>query len=167
MIEEEILALKLSGPTSRKWDERFLNVAKLISSWSKDPSTKVGAIAVSSHRRILAQGYNGLPAGIDDDKFNMNDRISKYEMIIHAESNVIYNACNSGVSLKLTTIYIYGMFPCPECIKAMAQVNVARIVFRLGFSKNTGVWKTRFDLSREIMHDLGIGFTHYKEIEIQ
>ena len=31
---------------SDKWDKRFLHLAKHISEWSKDPSTKVGCIVV-------------------------------------------------------------------------------------------------------------------------
>ena len=42
------------------WDKRFLAVAKEISTWSKDPSKKIGAIIVKD-KRILATGYNGFP----------------------------------------------------------------------------------------------------------
>ena len=38
-----------------KWDYRFIKLAKEIASWSKDPSTKVGAIAVND-KRIIATG---------------------------------------------------------------------------------------------------------------
>jgi len=40
-----------------KWDKRFLRIAKEVASWSKDPRSQVGAIAVQS-RRIVATGYN-------------------------------------------------------------------------------------------------------------
>ena len=50
---------------SNKWDIRFLEMAKLVASWSKDPSTQVGAIAVRN-RTVIAQGYNGFPRGVDD-----------------------------------------------------------------------------------------------------
>ena len=40
-------------------------MAKLVASWSKDPSTQVGAIAVRN-RNVIAQGYNGFPRGTDD-----------------------------------------------------------------------------------------------------
>ena len=46
-----------------KWDDRFLDIAREISTWSKDPSRKIGAIAVRD-RKILATGYNGFPKGI-------------------------------------------------------------------------------------------------------
>ena len=48
-----------------KWDKRFLEMAKLVASWSKDPSTQVGAVAVRN-RTVIAQGYNGFPRGVDD-----------------------------------------------------------------------------------------------------
>lgn len=168
VILEEVLSLKLAGDrVSQKWDERFLGIASLISTWSKDPSTKVGAVAVNCDRRIVGQGYNGFPAGCKDDKYKYDDRVSKYEMTIHAEANAIYNACNSGISLDLSTLFIFGMYPCPECVKALAQVRVARIVFQLGESQNVQNWENKFDLSRVLMHDLGIGFTHYKENALQ
>ena len=49
-----------------KWDNRYLRLAKEVSTWSKDPSTKVGAVAVLNGS-VLAQGYNGFPRYILDD----------------------------------------------------------------------------------------------------
>ena len=45
-----------------KWDHRYLLLAKEVGSWSKDPSTQIGAVAVGSKGQVLAQGYNGLPS---------------------------------------------------------------------------------------------------------
>ena len=50
----------------QKWHNRFMDMAKLIADWSKDPSSKIGCVAVNSERRILATGYNGFPKGIED-----------------------------------------------------------------------------------------------------
>ena len=38
-------------------------MARMVAAWSKDPSTKVGAVAVRD-RRPLVSGYNGLPTGV-------------------------------------------------------------------------------------------------------
>ena len=51
---------------STKWDNRFLVLAKLIGSWSKDPSTKVGAVIVDQDNKIVSVGYNGFPKNISD-----------------------------------------------------------------------------------------------------
>ena len=52
---------------SEKWHYRFMEVARLIATWSKDPNTKTGAIVVGPDREIRATGYNGLVRGVNDD----------------------------------------------------------------------------------------------------
>ena len=61
-----------------KWHKRYLNLAKEVSTWSKDPSRKIGAVAVGSKGQILSQGYNGFPRGIEDDGWRLNDRPTKF-----------------------------------------------------------------------------------------
>ena len=43
-----------------KWDKRFLELSRHVSNWSKDPSTKVGAI-ITDGIKIVSMGFNGLP----------------------------------------------------------------------------------------------------------
>ena len=74
-----------------KWQERYLDLAEEISKWSKDPSTQCGAVAVGDKGQILSQGYNGFPRGIHDNIGLLEDKKSKYDRIVHAEMNVIYN----------------------------------------------------------------------------
>ena len=57
-----------------KWNERYLSLAHEIAQWSKDPSKKIGAIAVGSKGQVLAQGYNGFPRGIRHSNKRLNDR---------------------------------------------------------------------------------------------
>ena len=64
-----------------KWDRRFLELAKQISTWSKDPSTQVGCVVVGPDREIRSTGFNGLPRGIDDTDERLNNREKKYPMI--------------------------------------------------------------------------------------
>ncbi len=87
-----------------KWDIRYLNLAKEVSTWSKDPSSKIGAVAIGSKGQVLAQGYNGLPRGIFDGKERLRDKETKYKYIVHAEMNLIYNATYNGVSLDGSTL---------------------------------------------------------------
>ena len=77
-----------------KWDKRFLEMAKLVASWSKDPSTQVGAVAVRN-RTVIAQGYNGLPRGMKDTHDRLTVRTLKIKRIVHAEMNAIYNAAEN------------------------------------------------------------------------
>ena len=112
---------------SNKWDIRFLEMAKLVASWSKDPSTQVGAIAVRN-RTVIAQGYNGFPRGVDDHELYYLNKAIKYKRIVHAEMNAIYNAAENGVSLKDSTIYVIGLPICHDCAKGLIQAGISRVV---------------------------------------
>jgi dCMP deaminase len=105
-----------------------MKLAREISTWSKDPSSKIGAVIVNDDRRILATGYNGFPKGIEDTEERLNDREQKYPRIVHAEMNALMNALYSGVSVKDATIYVYGLPVCPECTKSLIQAGIKRVV---------------------------------------
>lgn len=111
-----------------KWDTRYLKLAKEVSTWSKDPSTQIGAVAVGNKGEILSTGYNGFPRHIADLDERYEDRDIKYKYIVHAEANCIYNATYNGVSLRDSTMYVYGLPCCSECGKAIIQVGVKRVV---------------------------------------
>ena len=53
---------------TEKWHYRFMDIAKLISTWSKDTSTKTGAVIVGPDKEIRATGYNGFVRGVEDRK---------------------------------------------------------------------------------------------------
>lgn len=46
------------------WDDRFMHLALLVATWSKDPSTKVGACIVDQRKRIVSVGFNGPLRGL-------------------------------------------------------------------------------------------------------
>ena len=112
---------------SDKWISRYLTLAKDISTWSLDPSRKIGAVAVGSKGQILSQGYNGFPRGIKDTEERLNDREQKYKYVVHAEMNVIYNATFNGVALDGAHLFVYGLPVCSECAKGIIQVGVKKV----------------------------------------
>jgi len=113
---------------TEKWDLRFLRLAKEISTWSKDPSSKIGVVIVNDDRRVLATGYNGFPRGVEDTSERLIDREQKYPLIIHAELNALLNALYSGVSVKDATLYVYGLPVCSDCAKSVIQSGIKRVV---------------------------------------
>ncbi len=117
----------MSTTMPNKWNERYMQMAKEVSLWSKDPNTKVGAVAVGSKGQILSQGFNGFPRGILDTSERLNDRETKYQYVVHAEMNVIYNATYSGVSLDGAKLYVYGLPVCSECAKGIIQVGIKEV----------------------------------------
>ena len=104
-----------------RWDMRFLDMAKLISSWSKDPSTQVGSVIVDSNNRVVSVGYNGFPQGISDDS-RLDNRETKYKMILHAERNALLFAQRP---LEGCTIYTYPFMPCPSCASMIIQSGLS------------------------------------------
>lgn len=113
---------------STKWDRRFLLLAQMAASWSKDPSTKVGAVIVDQQRRVVGIGYNGFPRGVPDSSAFLSDRDEKYPMIVHAELNAILNSWDMNL-VKGTTLYVWPLFPCCDCAKAIIQSGIRHIVY--------------------------------------
>lgn len=111
-----------------RWDARFLEMAELVATWSKDPSTKVGAILVDPARRVTSTGYNGFPRGVDDSWERYADREQKYAMVVHAELNAILTACSGGMDVMGCTLYVTRA-PCAECAKSIIQAGIVRVVW--------------------------------------
>jgi dCMP deaminase len=133
------------------WDKRFLDLAELVSSWSKDPSTKVGAVIVDDQNIIVSVGFNGFPKGIEDND-RLNHRDSKYQIIVHAENNALMFAKRP---LDGCTIYTYPFMPCPRCAGMIIQSGIKRVVSY----KNTidrMRWELDFSISRELLNEANI-----------
>ena len=111
-----------------KWDLRFIELARHISGWSKDPSTKVGCVVVGEDREIRSTGFNGFPRGINDDEERLTDREKKYPLICHAEENAIMHAARIGVSLKDSTAYVTWP-PCSRCARSLIQAGIKEVVY--------------------------------------
>lgn len=105
-----------------------MTIAETVSFWSKDPSTKVGAVIVSPDKQILATGYNGFPRGFDDSEHLYNDRENKYKNIIHAEQNAILNALYHGVLVKDSYLFVHGLPVCSSCAKHCIQAGIKYFV---------------------------------------
>jgi len=134
-----------------RWDARFMEVAKLAATWSKDPSKQVGAVIVDSTRRILGTGYNGFPRGVDDAWGRYADREVKLSMVVHAELNAILNA---HASLEGATIYVTAP-PCSECAKAIIQSDIERIVW-CGSLHLSERWAKSLEVSMLMLDEAGI-----------
>ena len=141
--------------SNQKWDRNYLSLAREVSTWSKDPSTQVGAVAVGDKGQVLALGYNGLPRGVEDTEERLNNKELKYKMVVHAELNCIYNASYNGTSLDGSTIYIYGLPVCNECAKGIIQTGITRVVIQhpVYIPPN---WHASFETTRVMFIEAGI-----------
>ena len=137
-----------------KWDNRYLALAAEVATWSKDPSTQVGAVTVGSKKEVLSQGFNGFPRGIHDTDERYNHRETKYKFVVHAEMNAIYNATYSGTSLDGATLYVYGLPICSECAKGIIQVGIKKVVIEK--CKELDNWNESVMLSQEMFNEAGV-----------
>jgi len=110
-----------------KWDERFMEMARMVASWSKDRSRKVGAVIVGTGGEIVSVGYNGFPRNADDEVEDRHERPAKYRWTEHAERNAIYNAARTGARLAETTIYL-PWYPCMDCARSIVQSGIRCVV---------------------------------------
>ncbi len=104
-----------------KWAFRFNQMAELVASWSKDPSTQVGAV-IAKNNRIISVGFNGYPHGISDSA-DIDEREMKYLKTLHAEENAILFAKRD---LDGCDIYVTH-FPCPNCAAKIIQTGIKKV----------------------------------------
>lgn len=106
-----------------KWDFRFLKLAKEVSTWSKDPSTQVGAVAVEQRNLVRGLGYNGFPSSMFDDHVLLANRNTKLLYTIHAEENCLFNSFGNPC-----TIYTFPFPPCSDCAIRIVQHGIKTVV---------------------------------------
>lgn len=140
---------------TKKWDNRFLVLAKLIGSWSKDPSTKVGAVIVDDKKRIVSVGYNGFPRGVEDSEKRLCNRQEKYDIIVHAEVNAIAFA---NKSVEGCTLYIDPFEPCSRCAGIIIQNGIKRVV---SYKNKNDRWEKDFSISRKLLTEAGLIVDYY------
>lgn len=141
--------------STSQWDYRFMNLAAHVADWSKDPSTKVGAVIVDNTRRIVGLGYNGFPRGVSDNPDRYEHKATKYKMIVHSEANAILNA---NQPVKDCLLYA-TKFPCSECTKLIIQSGIIRVTTPA--PKEGEVWTDDSQFSKIMMLEAGITISLY------
>jgi len=133
------------------WDEEFLLLADHVATWSKDPSTKVGACIVDDKRHVVAVGYNGFPRGVLDLQERYDDRPTKHLYVCHAERNALDNAhCDvSGCTLYCT------LFPCNECAKSIIQRGIKEVVCYTNDRPDLFNW----EVTKTMFREAGVSWT--------
>lgn len=134
-----------------KWDRRLHELANHIASWSKDPSTRVGAI-VSGHDKVeIALGYNGFPPRIKDDG-RLHKREKKYKLIVHAEENALANA---RFDVRGATVYATH-FPCVNCAKTIIARGISYIAAPKPSSEYLSRWGKDVRDATKMFNEAGV-----------
>lgn len=147
-----------------KWDKRFMQLAKEVSSWSScyQENRQVGAVIVKDNR-IITTGYNGAPSGVKSckERGECLRRImnipsgTRHEFCyaVHAEQNAIAQAAKLGISVEGATLYCTHQ-PCVICSKMMINSGIKRIVYREGYPD---------DFSLKLLKEAGVQIEIYSE----
>lgn len=101
----------------------------------------IGAVVVKE-KRIIATGYNGVPAGIPNcdeggckrctdrhaDILKVHER-KDLCICVHAELNSLLQAAYHGVSTKGAVLYS-TIAPCLQCAKAIINAGIVEVVYK-------------------------------------
>lgn len=141
---------------NHQWDLRFLELAKHVAGWSKDPSTKCGAVIVRPDKTIASLGYNGFPRGILDKPEWLDNREEKYKRVVHAEMNAILNAFES---LKGYTLYTWPFGTCERCAVHVIQTGIKRVVFPTATQELVKRWGDGLKIALNLYSDAGVSYS--------
>lgn len=133
-----------------KWDIRFLKLAQLVSTWSKDPSTGVGSV-ISNGKYVVSIGFNGYPQGINDNSLDSRDL--KLSKTIHSEVNAIITA---PYGVKGCTLYVTPFPPCDKCGALIVQSGIKRVVVGLKNDLDFSRWQKYIDIANNMFDEAKI-----------
>ncbi len=147
-----------------KWDKRFMEMAKVVGSWSScyQENRHVGAVIVRD-KRILTTGYNGAPSSVEScaekgeclrRKLNIPSG-TRHELCyaVHAEQNAICQAAKLGIPLEGATIYVTHQ-PCTICTKIIINAGIKKVVYAEGYPD---------DFSLQILKEAKVEIIKYEE----
>lgn len=115
-------------PDNPNWDEYFVAMARLASSRSKDPNTKIGSVIVGPHNEVVSTGYNSFPRGLVDDVPARLERPEKYKWFEHAERNSLYHAALRGSSTAGCKMYLSCWVPCTDCARGIINSGIIEVI---------------------------------------
>lgn len=141
---------------SHKWNKWFLGMAEYVSTASKDPSTKVGAVIVDTDRTVVSMGYNGFPRGVEDSPERLNDRETKNLHVVHAERNALLFAHRP---LKGCVLYTTPFMPCAACAGMVIQAGITEVV---SYYVDNTRWKEQFITSSQMFKEAGVKIVLYE-----
>ena len=121
----------------------YMKTAETFAELSHAKRLHVGAIVVKDDR-IISIGYNGMPAGWDNDcEDKVWDKTGDYELktkpeVLHAETNCIAKLARSSDSGLGADIFITHA-PCLDCAKLIYQSGIRRVWYGTQYRDSAGV----------------------------
>jgi dCMP deaminase len=120
----------------------YMDTAKIFAELSHARRLHVGAIVVKDDR-IISIGYNGMPAGWDndcEDVIQYSDDTTALKTkpeVLHAETNAIAKLARSSDSGLGADIFITHS-PCLDCAKLIYQSGIKRVWYGNEYRSSDG-----------------------------
>lgn len=107
------------------WTLYWCKLAELTATRSKDPNRQVGAVVIDNYgKRVLGMGYNGPPRYFVDHNIDWS-KPNKYNYILHAEINALYDAIDKSGKRRLhNALMITTLHPCNQCLLHMMSCGL-------------------------------------------
>ena len=129
-----------------KFLQAYMDVAERFSKLSHARRLHVGAIVVKDDR-IISIGYNGMPAGWDNDcedevVLEQDEKFVKVlktkPEVLHAETNAIAKLAKSNESGLGASMFITHA-PCLDCAKLIYQSGISSVLYRDAYRDTNGI----------------------------
>ena len=127
-----------------KFINAYMNVAETFAELSSARRLHVGAIVVKDDR-IISIGYNGMPAGWDNncedqtyDEDGFHITLKTKPEVLHAETNAIAKLAKSNESGLGATMFITHA-PCLDCAKLIYQSGIGSVLYRNTYRDTSGI----------------------------
>lgn len=125
-----------------KFVSLYSDIALRVSELSSARRLQVGAVIVKQDR-IISMGYNGMPAGWDNncEYEHWHDGIAELQTrpeVLHAESNAIAKLARSNDSGQDADLFITHS-PCLECAKLIYQSGINRVYYGQQYRSDAGI----------------------------
>jgi dCMP deaminase len=122
-----------------KFVQLYSDIAQRVSELSSARRLQVGAIIVRDDR-ILSIGYNGMPAGWDNncESEQEDGSLKTRPEVLHAESNCLSKVARSTESALGADLFVTHS-PCLECAKLIYQSGIHRVYYGTQYRSDDGL----------------------------
>ena len=135
----------------------YCNTAR---SFSKDPSSKVGAAILRPTGALVSSGWNGFAPGVEDTEARLSNREIKYSLMLHAELNAILTA---NTDLTGCILFSYPYPPCAHCASVIIKSGITRVI-SYAPEQIPERWHENFKLAQEIFKEAKVEFEVLREL---
>jgi len=117
----------------------YMKTAETFAELSYAKRLHVGAIVVKDDR-IISIGYNGMPAGWDNncEEVLEDGTLKTKPEVLHAETNAIAKLARSNESGLNADLFVTHA-PCLDCAKLIYQSGIGRVFYRTAYRDSAGV----------------------------